>query len=123
MKRFLIAASLLVSPLTFANDFTGSEKSLVCVNLPVGVGYAASFYVTSEGGFKSSMSDKFNVGETKCIDVSDVTDGDLLTAHVEPKLAASGKIIDCDPAMKKVTGKAVTYKASGTVWNAWCTLK
>ncbi len=66
------------------------------------------------------MSDKFNVDEAKCIDVSDVTDGDLLTVHVESKLAANDKIIDCDPAMKKVTGKAVTYKASGAVWNAWC---
>lgn len=54
-----------------------------------------------------SMSDKFNVGKTKCIDdISDITDGDQLFAHVEPKLAANGKIIHCDPAVKKVTGKA-----------------
>ncbi|MUK90875.1 hypothetical protein GNP80_00200 [Aliivibrio fischeri] len=119
-KALLILGCIVATSTTFANDFTGTDQSLICVNLPVGVGYAASFYVTSENGFESKMTEKFNVGETRCIDVSAVMEGDIITTHVEPKLASNGKIIKCDPPVKKVPGKAITYKASGALWNAWC---
>ncbi|MGC5501688.1 hypothetical protein L7P61_21595, partial [Aeromonas veronii bv. sobria] len=97
-----------------------SVSSRACVTLPVGVGYAAQIYATADDGFKSQVTDKFNLGETKCIDVSEVSDGSLVTVHVAPILATAGKEVACDPAFAKAPGKQMSYQASGPLWAPWC---
>lgn len=97
-----------------------STSSSACVTLPVGVGYAAQIYATADDGFKSPLSDKFNLGETKCIDLSSVSDNSMVTVHVAPMLATGGQEISCDPSFSKKQGQTINFQASGPLWAAWC---
>lgn len=112
---------LLMSSASMANVVTGnnSESSFVCVNLPFGVGYAAKIYATAPN-FQSPTTEKFNLGETRCINVDDVADGDPVTVHVAPIFATSGAEIVCTPNFVKQSGTSKNYQSSGPLWAPWC---
>lgn len=117
-KTALISIAFVASTLMSTSSFAESK---VCVTLPFGVGYAASFDVeTVDGHFKTQNTDRFNVGETKCIDVSPLESGTQYKVTIHPFWGTSR---DCDPVITKENGDShITFKATGTTLNPHCSM-
>lgn len=119
-KKAIISILAVASSLIAAPSFAETK---VCVNLPVGVGYAASFEVqTVKGGFSSGDSGRFVVGETKCHDVSPIKTGEEYKVILYPFW---GKTIECTPHLFKeetALGEEshITFKATGTTLAPRC---
>jgi hypothetical protein len=119
-KKAIISILTVASSLIAAPSFAENK---VCVHLPVGVGYAASFEVEAlNSDVKTQESGRFAVGETRCLDVSKIAD------HSEYKVILHpfwGKTIDCTPHLIKEPTPAdvqshITFKATGTTLAPRC---
>ncbi|UKA03993.1 hypothetical protein [Photobacterium damselae] len=115
-----LCLSVLISSVSMANVVTGnnSNSSFVCVNLPFGVGYVSSnlCYYTK---FQSPTTEKFNLSETRCINVDEVTDDEPVSDHVMPILSSSGLEVVCTPNFAKQSGTSKNYQSRGTIWASW----
>jgi hypothetical protein len=116
-KSFLFIACILSSFISMPSF----AESKVCVNLPFGVGYSASFDVeTLDGHFKTQNTSKFNVGETRCIDVTPLETGTDYKVTLHPFW---GKTIDCSPVLTKEQGDShITFRATGTTLSPHCSM-
>jgi hypothetical protein len=96
-----------------------AAQSEACVHLQVGSGYAATMSVVF-GDATIGPSDTFDIGQTQCLSLADVPDGEAFSVVVN---AILGDSETCSPAnipRSAALPVAVTFNASGTTLNVHC---
>ena len=96
-----------------------AAQSEACVFLQVGVGYAATMSVVF-GDATIGPSDTFDVGQTQCLSLADVPDGEDFSVLVH---AILGDTETCTPSnipRSAALPVAITFNASGTTLNVHC---
>jgi hypothetical protein len=96
-----------------------AAQSEACVHLQVGSGYAATMSVVF-GDATIGPSDTFDIGQTQCLSLADVPDGEAFSVLVHADL---GDTETCTPAnipRSAALPVAITFNASGTTLNVHC---
>ncbi len=96
-----------------------AAQSEACVHLQVGSGYAATMSVVF-GDATIGPSDSFAIGQTQCLSLETVEDGEAFSVLVH---ALAGDTVTCTPAnipRSAALPVAITFNASGTTLNVHC---
>jgi hypothetical protein len=116
-KRTIVAMPVMAcAVLLIALASPAAAQSEACVHLQVGSGYAATMSVIF-GDATIGPSDTFDVGQTQCLSLADVPDGEDFSVVVN---AILGDSETCSPAnipRAAALPVAITFNASGTTLN------
>ena len=95
-----------------------AHQSEACVHLQVGSGYAAT--MTVDFGDRVGPSDSFVVGQTQCLSLDPVADGEQFDVTVQ---ALAGESMLCNPGTltrSAALQAPILFNASGTTLNVHC---
>ena len=96
-----------------------AAQSEACVHLQVGSGYAATMSVIF-GDATIGPSDTFDVGQTQCLSLADVPDGEDFSVLVNAILGDSETCTPANIPRAAALPVAITFNASGTTLNVHC---